>query len=77
MRGLCLGFYGLFDVARRGINGLLLNLNEATRLVSFCLIFTDLSNLTDFEHNPHLENVKVKFSDNNMREVNFVRRYFG
>jgi len=36
-----------------------------------------LSNLTYFGHNPHLENVKVKFSDNNKREANFVRRYFG
>ncbi|EKU10446.1 hypothetical protein CSUNSWCD_772 [Campylobacter showae CSUNSWCD] len=58
MRGLGLRFYGLLDVAKRGTNGLWLNLNEAARLVSFCLIFTDLSNLTDFGHNPHLENAK-------------------
>ena len=77
MRGLGLRFYGLLDVAGRGINELWLNLNEATRLVSFCLIFTDLSNLNDFGHSPHLENVKVKFSANNMREANFVRRCFG
>ena len=56
-------FYGLLEVAGRGTNGLWLNLNEAAMLVSFCLIFTDLSNLTDFGHNPHLENVKVKFGD--------------
>jgi len=58
-----LRFYGLLDVARSGANELWLNLNEAAMLVSFCLIFTDLSNLTDFWHNPHLENVKVRFSD--------------
>jgi len=58
LRGLGLRFYGLLGVARRGMNKLWLNLNEATRLVSFCLIFTDLSNLTDFGHNPHLENAK-------------------
>jgi len=72
-----LRFYGLLEVAGHGTNGLWLNLNEATRLVSFCLIFTDFSNLTDFGHNPHLENANVQFSDNNMREANFVRRYFG
>ena len=70
-------FYGLLDVVRRGANEFWLNLNEATRLVSFCLIFTDLSNLTDFGYNPHLENANVQFSDNNMREVNFARLCFG
>ena len=70
-------FYGLFAASNCDANILLVKFKQDNLTCKFLFNFTDLSNLTDFGHNPHLENVKVKFSDNNMREVNFVRRYFG